>query len=313
MKVVFLGTPDFAVNALNALINSSHEVIAIVTQPDKEVGRGRKIRFSPVKEVAIKNGIKVLQYKSIRKEGVAELKTLNADIFVTAAYGQILSQAIIDIPKNGILNIHGSLLPLYRGASPIQQAIIDGRKESGVTIMQTERGIDTGDILLVKKTPIEKNETAGELFDKISELGAKAIVEALDLIENGKAKFVKQDHLKATHCKMFTKADGFINWEDTAINIHNKVRGFNPWPSAFTYINGKTLKIWQSKVVEGLDITEDNYKAGQIVKANKKDGLIVKCGKGYLQILVLQNEGSKRLNIKDYLNGNALEEKQILG
>ena len=194
MRVVFLGTPDFAVKALENLIASKHDVVAVVTQPDKPKGRSGKPVFSPVKEVAVNNSIPVLQYVKIRAEGVGALKALNADIFVTCAYGQILSQEIIDIPPYGIINIHASLLPKYRGAAPIQWSIINGDEYTGVTIMRTEIGIDTGDMLLQKSLKIGKTETAGELFDRLSELGADMIVEALNVIEDGKAEFVPQNN-----------------------------------------------------------------------------------------------------------------------
>ena len=205
MRVVFLGTPDFSVNTLKAIINSKHEVVAVVTQPDKPVGRSSKLVFSPVKQVAVEHNLKVLQYNKIRLEGVDDLKALNADIMVTCAFGQILSQEIIDIAPKGIINVHASLLPKYRGAAPIQWSIINGDSETGVTIMQTEAGIDTGDIICMEKTPISETETAGELFDRLSMLGAKLLVEALDLIESGNATFTKQNDDLATHVKMLKK------------------------------------------------------------------------------------------------------------
>ena len=212
LKVVFLGTPDFSVNTLKAILNSRHEVLAVVTQPDRPVGRSGKPVFSPVKQVAVEKGIKVLQYNKIRLEGVEDLKALNPDIMVTCAFGQILSQEIIDIAPKGIINVHASILPKYRGAAPIQWSIINGDSETGVTIMQTEAGIDTGDIICVEKTPISDKETAGELFDRLADLGANLLVKALDMIEDGNATYTKQNHDLATHVKMLKKEDGIIDF-----------------------------------------------------------------------------------------------------
>ena len=224
MKVVFFGTPDFAVEPLKKIISGRHEVIAVVTQPDRSKGRSGKPVFSPVKEVAVSFGIPVLQYEKIRKEGVEDLKKLSADIFVTCAYGQILSQEIIDIPPHGIINIHASLLPRYRGAAPIQWSILSGDEETGVTIMRTEAGVDTGDVILQKSVKIGSDETAGELFGKLSSLGADLINEALDLIAEGKAEYKKQDESLATHVRMLRKEDGLIDWSLPAKRIYDLVR-----------------------------------------------------------------------------------------
>lgn len=310
MKIVFLGTPSFAVPSLNALIASRHEVLAVVCQPDKKVGREQKVVFSPVKELALKNGIKVLQYEKIRRDGVEELRSLGADLMVSCAYGQILSQEIIDIAPHGIINVHGSLLPKYRGAAPIQQAVIDGETETGITIMQTDVGIDSGDILSVVKTPIYEKETAGELFDRLSLLGADLLLETIDKIENGTIKPVKQDENKATHVSMIKKQDGLIDWNNTATQIFNKVRGMNPWPVAFTHINGKLLKFFDCEVF-GCNF-EDNAVCGEIVKCDYNFGIIVKCGKGYLKLNRLQEEGGKQLSANDFVSGRKLSVGSIL-
>lgn len=309
MKVVFLGTPDFAVPSLSALIKSKHEVLAVVTQPDKRVGREQKLSYSPVKTLALEHGIKVLQFNKIRLEGVEELKNLNADIMISCAYGQILSQEIIDIAPHGIINVHGSLLPKYRGASPIQQAVIDGESETGITIMQTEAGIDTGDILSVVKTKISDDETAGELFDRLSYLGGELLIETLDKIEQGKITPIKQDDSKATHVSMIKKEDGLIDFTKPAVVIFNKIRGMNPWPVAYARLNGKMLKIFKSEVVL---VNAENAKEGEVVFADKNLGLVVKCGQGFLKITELQLEGGKRMSSHDFLLGRKIAVGDIL-
>ncbi len=309
MKIVFLGTPSFSVPSLNALISSRHQVLAVVCQPDKKVGREQKLVFSPVKELALKNGIKVLQYEKIRRDGVEELKSLGADIMVSCAYGQILSKEIIDIAPHGIINVHGSLLPKYRGAAPIQQSVIYGETETGITIMQTDVGIDSGDILSVVKTPIGEKETAGELFDRLSVLGADLLLETLDKIEKGTITPIKQDDSKATHVSMIKKQDAIIDWSQTATEIFNKVRGMNPWPIAFTHLNGKLLKIYRSEVVE---CDADKAAIGEVVKCDYNFGIVVKCGNGFLRIDELQEEGGKRLLSHDFVSGRKLSVGTIL-
>lgn len=311
MKIVFLGTPDFAVPSLNALINSKHEILAVVCQPDKKVGRAQQVVFSPVKELALKNGLKVLQYNKIRLEGVEELKNLTPDIMISCAYGQILSQDIIDIAPYGIINVHGSLLPKYRGASPVQQSVIDGEKETGITIMQTDIGIDSGDILAVKKTPIYENETAGQLFDRLSVIGAELLIDTLDKIEKGMITPIKQDDSLATHVKMIKKEDALIDWSKSATTIFNLVRGMNPWPVAFTKIADKMLKIYTS-TVDNNSVYLDK-KDGEVVCADLKNGLIIKCGEGLLKVEELQLEGSKRMSAHDFLLGRKISVGDILG
>ena len=303
MKVIFLGTPDFAVNTLKSIIASKHEVLAVVTQPDKPVGRSSKLVFSPVKPVAVENGIKVLQYNKIRIEGVEDLKALNADIMVTCAFGQILSQEIIDIAPHGIINVHASLLPAYRGASPIQWSILNGDKQTGVTIMKTEAGIDTGDIISVCKTDILPEETAGELFDRLSEMGAKLLVETLDKIESNTATFTPQNHALATHVKMLKKEDGIIDFSKNSEIIHNHVRGMNPWPSAFTFLNGKMFKVHKVQIINN-NKKWDNAPCGSVVESSAKNGLFVKTANGAVRLLVIQAEGGKRMNDTDYLLGH---------
>ena len=303
MKVVFLGTPDFSVNTLKAILASHHEVVAVVTQPDKPVGRSGKPVFSPVKQVAVENDIKVLQYNKIRLEGVEDLRALNADIMVTCAFGQILSQEIIDIAPKGIINVHASLLPKYRGAAPIQWSIINGDNETGVTIMQTEAGIDTGDIILVEKTPISVNETAGELFDRLSIIGANLLVKALDMIEAGIATYTKQNHDFATHVKMLKKEDGIIDFTKSSREIFNFIRGMNPWPCAFALLNSKTLKVYSAEVIE----INSGLPCGTVVSADAKSGLIVATSNGCIRLKEIQAEGGKRMLDNAYLLGHKIE------
>lgn len=313
MKVIFLGTPDFSVPTLKAIIKSHHQLLAVVTQPDKPSGRGERLSYSPVKQVALENKLKVLQYDKIRLQGVDDLKRLAPDIMVTCAFGQILSQEIIDIAPHGIINVHASLLPKYRGAAPIQWSILNGDKETGVTIMQTEAGIDTGDIIAVEKTIISPEETAGELFDRLSFIGAELLVRTLDDIEQGTATFTPQDHSSATHVKMLKKSDGMLDFENNCETLVNFVRGMNPWPCAFTFLNDKMLKVYKAEKVE--DVDDSQYADGQIMFADSKNGLVVKCKNGALRLCVIQIEGKKRMNDTDFVIGQRinLAEKIILG
>lgn len=323
MKIVFMGTPDFARGALEKIIEAGHEVVLVVTQPDKPKGRSGELQFSEVKQCAVEHGLNVFQPVRIKlPENVAELKKYDADIYVVAAFGQILSQEILDIPKFGCVNIHASLLPKYRGAAPIQQSIIDGEKETGVTIMQMAAGMDTGDILIQKTIPIDENETGGGLFDKLSVLGAELIVEALPMIERGELTPVPQDEAKATKCGKLSKDMGKIDFDKPATDIRNLVRGLNPWPSAFTHLEGKMLKIWDAKVVaenqlaaEGNSDANTNAATAEngTVVALSKDSFTVKCGEGFLKILELQLEGKKRMAVKDFLLGYKLSVGTKLG
>ena len=300
MKIVFLGTPDFACEALNAIINSKHEVLAVVTQPDKPVGRKAILTPSPVKVLAESNGIKTLTYNKIRLEGIEDLKSLNPDIMVTCAYGQILSREILDIAKYGVINIHASLLPKYRGASPIQWAVINGDKTTGVTIMQTEEGVDTGDIIDSKEIEIDINETAGELFERLSKVGAELIVKVLNDFENSNVSFKKQDESKASKVGMIKKEDGKINFNNSAKSIVNLIRGLNPWPIAFTNYEGKTLKIYASEVV---DISGN---AGEVLLSSLNDGIVVGTMDKAIKIKELQLEGSRKMTVKEFLVGRKI-------
>lgn len=310
MKIVFMGTPDFAVGALDALCKAGHEIVAVVTQPDKPKGRSDKLLFSPVKEYAVKAGIPVLQPVRIKRpESVAELKNYPADVFVVAAFGQILSKEILDMPKYGCLNIHASLLPKYRGSSPIQWAVINGEEKSGVTIQQMNEGVDTGDILYQKEMMLDAKETGESLFDKLAVLGAEAIVETLSLLEQGKLVPVPQDEALATHTVMLDKTMGRMDFSKSAAELERLVRGLNSWPSAYTFFEGKQLKVWEADVVE--DGNADGAD-GEIVAVGK-DSFDVKCAQGSLRIRSLQLEGKKRMSTHDFLLGNAVKKGMHLG
>ena len=300
MRIVFLGTPDFSVSCLNALINSKHEVLAVVTQPDKARNRNMQVSFSPVKEEALKHNIKVLQYDKIRLQGVQDLKDLNPDIMVTCAYGQIISQEILDIPKYGVINVHASLLPKYRGSAPIQWAILNGEKETGITIMQTALGVDSGDIILQEKVQIKPHETAGELFDDLAKIAPSVLLKAMYLIEEGKATFTKQIEEESTHFPMLTKEDGHINWEDNGDKIINKIFGLNPWPSAYSILDGKVFKIFDA------DFEKADVESVGIIKDCK-----VSCKDGYIVLKDVQIEGKKRMNVNDFVRGCSIDGKEL--
>ena len=250
MRVVFMGTPDFAVGTLNALLQSRHQVVAVVTQPDKPKGRGKAMQFTPVKEVAVRAEIPVLQPKRVREpEVVEEIRQFHPDVIVVVAFGQLIPKAILDMPQYGCVNVHASLLPKYRGAAPIQWAVIDGEEKSGVTTMQMDEGLDTGDMLLTEEVVLDPQETGGSLFDKLSEVGAGLLLKTLDELEAGNVHPQKQPSESTTaYAAMLTKKMGEIDWTQSAVQIERLVRGLNPWPSAYTHLGQKTLKIWRAAV-----------------------------------------------------------------
>ena len=315
MKIVFMGTPDFAVGALKALIDAGHEITAVVTQPDKPKGRSDKLIFSPVKECAVIEKIPVLQPVRIKRpEAIADLKQYEADVFVVAAFGQILSKEILDMPRFGCLNIHASLLPKYRGSSPIQWAVINGEKKTGVTIQQMNEGVDTGDILYQKEIFLSEKETGASLFDKLAVLGAQAIVEALSLLEKGELSPVPQKEEDATHTVMLQKFMGLIDWKQSAITIERLIRGLNSWPSAYTIFEGKQLKIWEATIVDSIPDfrNTDTMLPGFVIKADKTH-LYVMCGEGILAVDSVQLEGKKRMSTHDFLLGNTVKVGTMLG
>lgn len=309
MKIVFMGTPDFAAGILEDIIKASHEIALVVTKEDKPRGRGKEVTFTPVKEVALKHNLPVFQPHRIKDaEAIETLKKYEADVFVVVAYGQILSREILDMPKKICVNIHASLLPKYRGAAPIQWAVIDGEQYTGVTTMRMEDGIDTGDIIETITYELKSDETGGSLFDKLMELGGKLIVSTLEKIENGTATFTKQDDSNSTYAKMLNKKLGDIDFSMDAVSIERLIRGLNPWPSAYTSLNGKNLKIWKAVT------KEDEYEGqpGEIVYVSE-DEMYIKTGKGVLGIIELQLEGKKRMYIQDFLHGNKIEKGIVLG
>ena len=309
MKIIFLGSPEFAIKPLEAVIDAGHEVLAVVTQPDSPANRGQKLVPCPLKVFAKDKGLKVLCYEKISRDGVQELKKLKPDLMVTCAYGQILSQEIIDIAKFGIINVHGSLLPKFRGASPIASAIIAGEAETGITIMQTEAGLDCGDILKVKKTLIYDGETAGELTERLSSLGAQALVETIEDFENDRVTRINQVHTDATFTTKLTKVGATLNFNKTATQINNLVRGSNPNPVARAFINGEMLKIYKARVREDLETTAP---AGTIIEpTSAKNGVFVACGVGVIELLVVQLPGGKEVEAKALVSGRKLEKGMV--
>ena len=308
MRIVYMGTPDFAVPTLESLVKGGHEVIAAVTQPDKPKGRGKAVQMTPVKEKALEYGIPVYQpVKARDPEFVELLRGLNPDVIVVVAFGQLLPKSILDIPKYGCVNVHASLLPKYRGAAPIQWAVIDGEEKSGVTTMLMDEGLDTGDMLEKMEYTLEKNETGGSLFDKLSSMGGELILTTLEKLENGTITRTPQGETTTGYAKMLNKSMGEIDWSMDAITIERLIRGLNPWPSAYSVLKGKTVKIWAAEVVEG----ERTGNPGCITVT--KENLLVETGKDYLSILELQLEGKKRMDIAAFLRGFTVEDKSMFG
>ena len=309
MKVVFMGTPDFAVPTLEKIIEAGHEVIGVVTQPDKAKGRGKKVLFPPVKEKAVEHNLTVYQPRRAREpEFIEQMRALNPDVMVVVAFGQILPKDILDIPKYGCINVHASLLPKYRGAAPIQWAVINGDAVSGVTTMQMDVGLDTGDMLLKTEVPLAEDETGGSLFDKLSTLGGELLIETLDKIQTGDIHPEKQDDSQAgEYARTLDKALGNVDFSMSAAAIERLIRGLNPWPSAYTFYNGKTMKLWKAEVVPGTDAAP-----GQIVSVDKQS-FTVQTGEGGLRILELQMEGKKRMDAGAFLRGCALSVGEMLG
>lgn len=310
MKVIFMGTPDFSVGTLEALIEAGHEVALVVTQPDKPKGRGGKMQYTPVKEVAVAHNIPVYQPKRIREpECIEELRKYNADIMVVIAFGQILPKEILEMTPYGCVNVHASLLPSYRGAAPIQWAVINGEKVSGVTTMQMNEGLDTGDMLLKVEIPLDEKETGGSLHDKLAEAGARLCVETLDALKAGTVTPEKQGDSPTAYAKMLDKHMGKIDWKMSAKEIERLIRGLNPWPSAYTRWdeNDKGMKIWEAEVAEG----QTDKAAGTVVEV-VKDGFFVQTGDGLLKITALQIPGKKRMDAAAFLRGYQMETGTVL-
>ena len=320
MKIVFMGTQDFAKESLEAIYNDGNEILGVVTNIDKPKGRGMKLTASPVKQFAIEKNLKVYQPLKIRNnvEIIQEIKNLNPDVICVVAYGKILPKEVLDIPKLGCINVHASLLPKYRGAAPIQWAILNGDKITGITTMYMDEGMDTGDIILKEEVEIGENETTGELWDRLSKIGAKLLVKTLKQIQEGTAPRKKQEN-NYTMAPMLNKEIAKIDWEEKdAIQIKNLVRGLNPIMGAYSHLNGKKIKFWKVEVVNTDEIIEnnqlekeylniDNLKNGTILIANQKQGLYIKTKNQILKILEIQGENSKRMSIGDYLRGNSIK------
>lgn len=304
MRIVYMGTPDFSVGALRALVENGYEVCAVVTQPDKPKGRGKALIPSPVKEEALKHGLPVYQPSRARNpEFIGLMQELKPDMIVVAAFGQIIPKAILELPPYGCINIHASLLPKYRGAAPIQQAVIDGEKESGVTLMRMDEGIDTGDMISKVIVPLDAQETGGSLFDKLSKAGAELLVETIPSIVDGSAVYEKQPKESPTpYAGMISKKMGLLDFERPAQELERLVRGLNPWPSAYTFLHGKTLKIWSCSVEE----SSEGSASGVIFKTDKR-GIHVACGNGSLCLKEVQLEGKKRMAADAFLRGYEIE------
>ena len=302
MRIVFMGTPEFAVPSLKALLDAGYGVVGVFTQPDRPVGRGHKLAACPVKKLALERGVPVYQFERLRnEEGLACLRSLAPDIVVTAAFGQILSQALLDVPKMGTVNVHASLLPAYRGAAPINWCILNGETRTGVTTMLTDAGVDTGDMLLRRETDIGEVETAAELSVRLSQLGAELLIETLKGYIAGEIAPIPQDERLASRQPMLKKEMGLIDWTRSAKEIACQARGLDPWPSAYTDYLGGTLKIYRACPVEG------EGDPGTVLRSSAKEGLFVACGEGALEVLEMQAPGGKRMSARAYLAGKKIE------
>ncbi|MBO5522688.1 MAG: methionyl-tRNA formyltransferase [Roseburia sp.] len=303
MRVIFMGTPDFAVGTLEEIIKAGHEVVLVVSQPDKAVGRSKALKYTPVKACAIEHGIEVYQPEKIREtESVEYLRKYQPDIIIVVAFGQIIPRVILDMPKYGCVNVHASLLPKYRGASPIQWAVINGEKVTGVTTQRMDDGVDTGDIIMKEEVALREDETGGSLFERLAGVGAKLCVKTMEAIENGTAVYTPQDSSQATHTAKIHKELGSIDWTKSAEEIECLIRGLDPWPSAYTRLGDKILKIWKAEVVS----KQSEAAPGCMVKV-EKNRILVQTGKGMLALKEVQLEGKKRMTVEAFLNGCTVE------
>ena len=316
LNILFMGTPDFARDSLEAVYNSGYNILGVVTNPDKPKGRGMKMVASPVKEFALEKGLKVYQPIRIKNntEFIEEIKKLKPDVICVVAYGKILPKEILDIPEKGCINVHGSLLPEYRGAAPIQWAVLNGDKKTGVTTMYMDVGMDTGDIILKEEVTIGDDETTGELWDRLSKIGGKLLVKTLKQIEDGIAPREKQGD-NFTMAPMLNKDMAKIDWENkTAQEIKNLVRGLNPIMGAYTFLNGKKIKFWKVDISENIGYDPENIKIfrnGTVLVSDQRDGLFIKTKDGILKVIEIQGENAKRMNICDFLRGNQINEFEI--
>ncbi len=309
MKIVFMGTPDFALASLDKLIDGGYEIAAVVTQPDRPKGRGKKLTPPPVKERALGAGLRVLQPERVKDSGFIEaLKELSPDIIIVVAYGQILPEEIINLPAMGCINVHASLLPKYRGAAPINWCIINGESRTGVTTMYMDKGMDTGDILLQRETEIGENETAGELHDRLAALGADLLLETLEGLQRNEVERKAQDHSAATYAPQLDRETGRVDWNSDAKSIYNLIRGTNPWPGCYTVYKGERMKLWEAKVLE----QKSRGTAGKVLEAGH-GGMLVQAGSGTLLVTKIQMPSSRVMTVDEYLRGNSLETGYILG
>ena len=315
MKAVFMGTPEIAATILTSVLESEHEILAVVTQPDKPKGRGHEMAFPPVKEVALAHGIPVLQPAKARDaEFLEQLRQLNPDIVLVAAYGKMLPKELLDMPRFGCINVHTSLLPKYRGASPIQWAVINGDEKSGVTIQHMAEAMDTGDIILTQEVILDKDETAGSLHDKFAAIGGPLLIEAMEAISTGRAPRIPQKEEDATYVKILDKSMGNLDFTMPAAALERLVRGLNPWPSAFTKLEGKMLKIWKAQVRPAEEVPKEmkHYLPGTIICV-EKDGIGILTGDGILFVTELQLEGKRKMTTEEFLRGFSLAEGAVLG
>lgn len=308
LKIIFMGTPDFAVASLEALLKGPDKVVAVVSQPDKKQGRGKKLAAPAVKKTAIAAGIPVLQPEKIKtQEFLDELSAYEPDLIVVAAYGRILPASVLQLAPLGCINVHGSILPRYRGAAPIQWAVINGDKQAGVTIMQMDEGMDTGDILHIAAIEVDENETAGGLFWKLAELGGVALVDTIEKLKQREIIPIPQDDNEATHAPMLNKADGHIDWNQPASAIHNRIRGLDPWPCAFSFLGKERLRLFVPEVIH----MDNSSQPGTVIRADKT-GLLISTADNCLLIKELQPEGKKRMKAADYLNGHPIAGGTVL-
>jgi methionyl-tRNA formyltransferase len=302
MRVIFMGTPSFALPILRAIHKSKHKLISVVTQPDRPKGRGRKLGIPPVKEAAKELLLPVMQPQTAKdKAFIGEVKRISPDIIVVAAYGRILTRELLDIPPLGCINVHASLLPKYRGVAPIQWAIVNGERKTGITIMKMDEGMDTGDIFLAQEVAIGDEDTAQILHDRLAQVGASLIVKAMDQLDRGALRPIPQDHREASYAPPLKKEDGLIDWSQDARDIFNRIRGFNPWPGAFTYLKGSRLKIFSGEIIH----EEVGERVGKVVQSGS-EGVKVATGKGSLLITEVQLEGRKRMPVHEFLIGNEI-------
>lgn len=307
MKILFMGTPDFARESLEAVYNANYEILGVVTNPDRPKGRGMKMVASPVKEYAVERKLKIYQPEKIRNntEFIKEIEALKPDVICVVAYGKILPKEILEIPRLGCINVHGSLLPQYRGAAPIQWAVINGDKKTGITTMYMDIGMDSGDIILKQEVEVGQDETTGELWNRLSKIGGQLLVKTLEQIENGTAPRIPQDD-NFTMAPMLEKEMSKIDWNNkTAIEIKNLVRGLDPIMGTYSYLDGKKIKIWKVDVYTNQD--NSNYENGTVIKSDSKEGLHIKAKDGIIKVLEIQGENAKRMSIQDFLRGNKIK------